>query len=170
MCVYSGCGWSCPSVTLALVRSCWLALWFAVGWLFTVEAYYKYRVKSIYTTVLEALIANPARKFISVEMAFFNLWWNEASLEQQSIMRTVRTHCNYLTLSTRAHSMFYLFVAVVRRLLSSRAPLAARSLVQLGFNFLSWPAIAACRQRPVRVHCRRLDNGGRGQKKSACHT
>ena len=44
-----------------------------MGWLYTVEAYYKYRVKSIYTTVVEALIANPARKFIAVEQAYFYL-------------------------------------------------------------------------------------------------
>jgi len=66
-----------------------------VGWLLTVDEYYngtkgplpwvhvptymdlQQNVKSIITTVVQALRANPQRKFSQVEMKFFSMWWNE---------------------------------------------------------------------------------------------
>jgi hypothetical protein len=39
--------------------------------------------------VIEALAANPARKFISVEMAFFAKWWAIADLTQRFTAKRV---------------------------------------------------------------------------------
>ena len=61
----------------------------SVGWIVTINAYYETYVKSIYDTVIEALYANPARKFISVEMAYFSMWWEEADIFQQITARLV---------------------------------------------------------------------------------
>jgi hypothetical protein len=46
----------------------------AVGWLLTIDEYFDLAVNNIYTTVVQALEANPSRKFIAVEMAFFYKW------------------------------------------------------------------------------------------------
>lgn len=54
-----------------------------VGWLKTVDQYYfGHRnniqlagVSSIIDSVIQALLANPDRKFIQVESAFFARWW-----------------------------------------------------------------------------------------------
>jgi hypothetical protein len=54
-----------------------------VGWLETVEGYYQGQVKHIIDTSLAALIANPARKFIYVEQAYFTLWWNDPNTSDQ---------------------------------------------------------------------------------------
>ena len=47
-------------------------------------------MKSIYDTVVEALAANPQRKFIAVEMAYFYKWWQIADLGQKLITKKVR--------------------------------------------------------------------------------
>jgi len=49
-----------------------------VGWLLTVQGYYETQVRNILDTTVAALQANPKRKFIYVEQAFFTLWWNDA--------------------------------------------------------------------------------------------
>lgn len=54
-----------------------------VGWLKTVDQYYygtksmyqKANVQNIIDTVIEALLADPNRRFIYVESAYFFKWW-----------------------------------------------------------------------------------------------
>ena len=63
-----------------------------VGWLKTVEEYYQgdasevqiAAVRPILDTVIASLLENPARKFIYVEMAFFNRWWVDQSDETKA--------------------------------------------------------------------------------------
>eukprot|EP00298_Acanthocystis_sp_HF-20_P018118 c21903_g2_i1.p1 GENE.c21903_g2_i1~~c21903_g2_i1.p1 ORF type:complete len:963 (+),score=436.86 c21903_g2_i1:56-2944(+) len=63
-----------------------------VGWLKTVDQYYaglqegiqQASVKSIISSVVDALAKNPDRKFVQVETAFFTRWWNEQTSEVQS--------------------------------------------------------------------------------------
>ena len=78
-----------------------------MGWTFTIDEYFELFVESIYDTVrppphmarpcpllkvctrnatmqvVEALAANPARKFIAVEMAYFYKWWQIADVGQK---------------------------------------------------------------------------------------
>ncbi len=62
-----------------------------VGWLVSIETYYDTLVKRIYTSVVEALSANPARKFISVEMAYFSMWLEDATeLELEQAARLIQ--------------------------------------------------------------------------------
>ena len=61
----------------------------SVGFLATIEGYYKTFVHSIYDTVVEALAANPERKFIAVEIAYFSMWWNDADTSQRLTLRHV---------------------------------------------------------------------------------
>jgi hypothetical protein len=67
-----------------------------VGWRKTVEQYYtganasidtRGNVRSIYTTVVSALLQNPARTFVAVEVKFFSMWWNEISAAMQDSVR-----------------------------------------------------------------------------------
>ena len=54
-----------------------------VGWLKTVDEYFTgtkqdiavASVTEIISTVVEALIADPRKKFTFVEMKFFSMWW-----------------------------------------------------------------------------------------------
>jgi len=57
-----------------------------VGWRKTVEQYYyglnntidnRGNVRSIISTVVQALLDNPSRTFVFVEMKFFSMWWYE---------------------------------------------------------------------------------------------
>ena len=57
------------------------------GWVRTAEEYYEFFVKDIYTTAVEALSANPARKFQAVEMFYFAKWFTEATPAQQAAAR-----------------------------------------------------------------------------------
>lgn len=43
------------------------------------------QVRYIYNTVFEELPKDPRRRFIIVEMAFFSMWWNEASPSQKAV-------------------------------------------------------------------------------------
>jgi len=43
-------------------------------------------VRQIYDTVVEELQKREDRKFIIVEMAFFTMWWNEATEEQKNLV------------------------------------------------------------------------------------
>ncbi|KAL5557535.1 hypothetical protein UlMin_039771 [Ulmus minor] len=62
-----------------------------VGWLKTVDQYYVGSnnsiqgacVENVLDSVVESLRRDPNRKFIYVEMAFFQRWWNEQSSEKQ---------------------------------------------------------------------------------------
>ncbi|XP_078151977.1 alpha-mannosidase-like isoform X2 [Carex rostrata] len=66
-----------------------------VGWLKTIDQYFVGSNNSIQGTslinvldsVVEALIRNPDRKFIFVEQAFFQRWWEEQSKATQSIVK-----------------------------------------------------------------------------------
>ncbi|KAM9956542.1 hypothetical protein ACTFIR_003260 [Dictyostelium discoideum] len=66
-----------------------------VGWLKTVDEYYYGSNMSIafagvqYTldTAITCLLANPERKFIYVEIAFFQRWWDEQSTTMQNIVK-----------------------------------------------------------------------------------
>jgi lysosomal alpha-mannosidase len=63
-----------------------------VGWLKTVDQYYYgasnsiqvAEVQYILDTVVSSLLANPSRKFIYVEMAFFWRWWREQTPARQA--------------------------------------------------------------------------------------
>jgi hypothetical protein len=56
-----------------------------VGWLKTVDEYFDGSRRDIQwtnvnielTSVIDALLDNPKRKFSEVEMKFFKMWWNE---------------------------------------------------------------------------------------------
>ena len=66
-----------------------------VGWLKTVdELYYglnnhiqRAQVKNLVSSVIESLLANPDRKFIIVEQAFFQMWWDEQEQDMQDTTR-----------------------------------------------------------------------------------
>jgi len=58
-----------------------------VGWLETMDGYYECCVRNIITTVVDALAADPTRRFTYVEMAFFNKWWLEQSEDTRDIVR-----------------------------------------------------------------------------------
>ncbi|KAG6542998.1 hypothetical protein Mapa_015494 [Marchantia paleacea] len=63
-----------------------------VGWLKTVDQYYvgfhneiqEASVRDILTTVTKELEANPDRRYIQVETAFFARWWREQSEDQKA--------------------------------------------------------------------------------------
>ncbi|XP_022741815.1 alpha-mannosidase-like [Durio zibethinus] len=62
-----------------------------VGWLKTIDQYYVGSnnsiqgacVQNVLDSVIEALLRNSNRKFVFAEMAFFQRWWTEQSLEIQ---------------------------------------------------------------------------------------
>ncbi len=58
-----------------------------VGWLSTVDQYYIEQVQYIIDSVISALEANPERKFIYVEQAFFQRWWRVQSDERKNVTR-----------------------------------------------------------------------------------
>ena len=45
------------------------------GWLYTVDKYFEDRVYYVINNVIFELEQNPDRKFIEVEIAFFERWW-----------------------------------------------------------------------------------------------
>jgi len=57
-----------------------------VGWLKTIDEYYEQEVRQIYNTVIEELDKRADRKFIIVEMAFFTMWWAEATEQQKALV------------------------------------------------------------------------------------
>ncbi|XP_012496872.1 PREDICTED: lysosomal alpha-mannosidase [Propithecus coquereli] len=66
-----------------------------VGWLKTVDQYYygtkeNYQhagVQYILDSVISALLADPSRRFIYVEIAFFSRWWHQQTNATQEIVR-----------------------------------------------------------------------------------
>ncbi|XP_051127486.1 alpha-mannosidase isoform X2 [Andrographis paniculata] len=68
-----------------------------VGWLKTIDQYYVGSnnsiqgacVENILDSVVDALRRDPNRKFIYVEMAFFDRWWKEQSVETQAEVRNL---------------------------------------------------------------------------------
>lgn len=55
-----------------------------VGWLKTIDEYYEQDVRHIYNTVVASLGERADRKFIVVEMAYFTMWWKEATEAQKT--------------------------------------------------------------------------------------
>ena len=89
-----------------------------VGWLKTVDQYYygtrtgiqKAGVQYILDSVVEELIRNKDRRFIYVESAFFNMWWQEQNQEQREIVQElVQTGKNslFLIMTTFLNRFFY---------------------------------------------------------------
>ena len=68
-----------------------------VGWLKTVDQYYaglkstiqQACVKCILDSLIPTLAANPDRKFIYVEQAYFQRWWAEQDAETQATTRAL---------------------------------------------------------------------------------
>ncbi|KAJ4843311.1 hypothetical protein Tsubulata_030219 [Turnera subulata] len=66
-----------------------------VGWLKTVDQYYVGSnnsiqgacVENVLDSVVESLLRDPNRKFIFAEMAFFQRWWGEQSVDTQDKVR-----------------------------------------------------------------------------------
>lgn len=66
-----------------------------MGWLKTVDQYYygsqtliqKAGVQYILDSVIQALLADPNRRFIYVESAFFFKWWNEQTNDLREKVR-----------------------------------------------------------------------------------
>lgn len=54
-----------------------------LSWLITVDQYYQEEVAYILDTVMDMLQENPDRKFMYVEVAFFERWWIQLTLEKQ---------------------------------------------------------------------------------------
>ncbi|XP_058513989.1 lysosomal alpha-mannosidase-like isoform X8 [Ochotona princeps] len=70
-----------------------------VGWIYTVDQYYyggqndllHPGVKNILDSVFAALQAEPSRRFVYVEMAFFSRWWHQqTNATQQAVQELVR--------------------------------------------------------------------------------
>jgi alpha-mannosidase II len=60
-----------------------------VGWVRTVDEYYDMQVQHVYSTVVDALAANPNRTWTFVEIAYMSRWWASNATERQKA--TVRT-------------------------------------------------------------------------------
>ncbi|GAU24694.1 hypothetical protein TSUD_323030 [Trifolium subterraneum] len=58
-----------------------------VGWLKTVDQYYGACVQNVLDSMVHALLADKNRKFIYVEMAFFQRWWNDQSEVVQNVVK-----------------------------------------------------------------------------------
>ncbi|XAR73763.1 Alpha-mannosidase [Bertholletia excelsa] len=66
-----------------------------VGWLKTIDQYYVGSnnsiqgacVENVLDSVVMSLLKDPNRRFIYVEMAFFQRWWEEQSVEIQEVVR-----------------------------------------------------------------------------------
>ncbi len=54
-----------------------------VGWINTPDEYFEEKVNKILTSVVQALIDNPKRKFSQVEMYYFERWWKIQPSEVQ---------------------------------------------------------------------------------------
>ncbi|KAL8603557.1 hypothetical protein ACOMHN_022509 [Nucella lapillus] len=62
-----------------------------VGWLITVDQYYFERVQYILDSVIQELLKDPSKRFIYVEMAFFERWFRE---QTDSMRHSVRKLVN----------------------------------------------------------------------------
>jgi len=60
-----------------------------VGWLYTVEGYWKYAVRDILNTVVEALDNDSSLRFIWSEIKWIQMWWDEVEEEQKEQMRRI---------------------------------------------------------------------------------
>ncbi|XP_076458768.1 lysosomal alpha-mannosidase-like [Babylonia areolata] len=58
-----------------------------VGWLVTVDQYYYERVQYILDSVIPELIKDPSKRFIYVEIAFFDRWFREQTDSMRHVVR-----------------------------------------------------------------------------------
>jgi len=58
-----------------------------VGWIVTPDQYFVSEVQYIYDTVLQQLLENSSRKFNVVEVAYLQMWWEQATSTQQEQFR-----------------------------------------------------------------------------------
>lgn len=61
------------------------------GYIKTFMDYYTSDVKSILDTVVEALQADPTKRFVWEEVSFFSLWWGQASEEQKDAVKKLQS-------------------------------------------------------------------------------
>ena len=52
-----------------------------LGWLSTGEEYYMKNVKYIFTNVINALERDEKRTFTIADVAFFEMWWKEQTID-----------------------------------------------------------------------------------------
>ena len=57
------------------------------GWLKTVDVYYQDQVQYILSNVVIELERNPDRRFIYVEIAFFERWWRHQSVKTKELVK-----------------------------------------------------------------------------------
>lgn len=53
-------------------------------------------VQYIIDSVIEALVDNPDRRYIYVEMAYFTRWWNEQTEEKRNVVKQLVNESLYL--------------------------------------------------------------------------
>ncbi len=83
---------SCRSYPRATPYPASPSLRFAVGWLKTVDSYAEGTNNSIQyanvdltlDTVLQSLLENPDRRFVVVEQAFFQRWYQQSATDEQA--------------------------------------------------------------------------------------
>jgi alpha-mannosidase len=59
------------------------------GWLNSFEGYFNSYTKNILNSLVEKLPNLPEMTFVWTEISFLNLWWEQATPEQQSIFRNL---------------------------------------------------------------------------------
>eukprot|EP00729_Bicosta_minor_P026692 gene26692-24757_t len=57
------------------------------GWMLTIQQYYEQLVEPILTSTLSALAADPSRRYIWAEVAYFAMWWERQSPSSQNSVR-----------------------------------------------------------------------------------
>ena len=68
-------------------RVLWKILLLWLGWLNTFETYFKHSTKQILNTVIATLERNRNYKFVWAEISFLSLWWSEATVNQQQLLK-----------------------------------------------------------------------------------
>ena len=63
-----------------------------LGWLSTGEEYYMKNVKYIFTNVLNALERNTKRTFTISDIAFFEMWWKDQTIDVKNRIKTLITN------------------------------------------------------------------------------
>lgn len=74
-------------------------------------------VQYILDSVVDALLENPARRFIYVEMAFFWRWWNEQTPEKQDLVKQLVNEGQNETVfrqTTSVRRSLFMFIGVNR--------------------------------------------------------
>ncbi len=59
------------------------------GWLLTADQYFAAQVHSIIDSVISALEADPARRFIWSEVSYFTKWWRVADQSSRARLQTL---------------------------------------------------------------------------------